>query len=399
LSSFRNEEFYVHYKNVVKSLLERLNEIPTEQLSFLYRNKERFLLEIPEFKSCVDYMKDDPDIAKNFTPQVFSVRVAFIHGPEDFLIILAYDCFRAKKSAEFDEEIFKSIYKPNENFLYADYITFKVFGLLEIFISESEEITLEEDVKIRKITREELQSLFMEEQEESLNMAIYEPIPLVTHIVELTLRTEKFSGSTRAPPKFEEQQLLDNIVTTLRIFKAGSLGINVIRYTPETISQWLMPSTGRTLYERCYFLGTTYSLQETEVWDFKNFWKAVRRIDFSKRGFLRIAFERFNDSRLREKEEDQLIDMIIAFEAFLSKDEEQQELRYRLSLRTASLLGKMPEEKRRIFSEMKKAYDIRSKIVHERNRFMKLKLEQSKYLFHSSWLELKTILDNQLDFS
>lgn len=55
---------------------------------------------------------------------------------------------------------------------------------------------------------------------------------------------------------------------------------------------------------------------------------------------------------------------VTALEALLSKSEETEGLTYRLSMRLANLLGHSPEARKSRFAEMKKAYGIRSRIVH-----------------------------------
>ena len=52
----------------------------------------------------------------------------------------------------------------------------------------------------------------------------------------------------------------------------------------------------------------------------------------------------------------------MAFEALFLL--ETSELSYRLSLRTATLLGNSPQKKKLIFNFMKDAYNLRSQIVH-----------------------------------
>ncbi|MGB2841213.1 MAG: hypothetical protein WBC40_01855, partial [Halobacteriota archaeon] len=60
-----------------------------------------------------------------------------------------------------------------------------------------------------------------------------------------------------------------------------------------------------------------------------------------------------------------LIDYMIAFESLFVK--EKAELSYRLSLRVAAFLGENRDEKGKIFTLMRRAYDLRSDIVHGSN--------------------------------
>jgi hypothetical protein len=67
----------------------------------------------------------------------------------------------------------------------------------------------------------------------------------------------------------------------------------------------------------------------------------------------------------RDSLEDAILDSMICCEAFLLDDSQGGgELKFRLSLRAAQLLGIDREDKQKIYNSAKSAYNIRSKIVH-----------------------------------
>ena len=78
--------------------------------------------------------------------------------------------------------------------------------------------------------------------------------------------------------------------------------------------------------------------------------------------YFSLALKRFNLGIEEEDFEEKIIDFIIAFEALCLP--ELDELRYRLSNRIATLVSKNSEEAEKIRDFMKKAYDVRSSIVH-----------------------------------
>lgn len=73
------------------------------------------------------------------------------------------------------------------------------------------------------------------------------------------------------------------------------------------------------------------------------------------------ALRRFN-SAYHGEPQDRLIEQMIAFEFLYIGD--NKELGYKLALRTAFLLTRDEDDRRAIFSDMKKAYNLRGKIVH-----------------------------------
>jgi hypothetical protein len=83
------------------------------------------------------------------------------------------------------------------------------------------------------------------------------------------------------------------------------------------------------------------------------------------------ALSRFN-SAYQGGAEDRLIDQMIAFESLYIADD--KELTYKLALRTAFFLGR---RRSKIFSEMKKAYDLRGQIVHSNKKVERTKLEET----------------------
>jgi len=76
---------------------------------------------------------------------------------------------------------------------------------------------------------------------------------------------------------------------------------------------------------------------------------------------MQVALTRFHSSYRGEPEE-RIIDQMIAFEAICLGGE--QELKYRLALRVACLIGRDAKTKDSIFEDMRNAYRLRSKIVH-----------------------------------
>jgi hypothetical protein len=78
---------------------------------------------------------------------------------------------------------------------------------------------------------------------------------------------------------------------------------------------------------------------------------------------LRIPTSRLAYTYERGDEADRLVDYWIALEALFATDG-TQELKYRASLRIARFVGSSPDERRRLFGEMKTSYDLRSHLVH-----------------------------------
>ncbi|MCV0367241.1 MAG: hypothetical protein K5798_08290 [Nitrosopumilus sp.] len=107
-----------------------------------------------------------------------------------------------------------------------------------------------------------------------------------------------------------------------------------------------------------------YILQSTEVVEINKLWNELHKIDFSinKNKFLLIAINRFMISYEKENPEDKILDLMICLESLLQ--DEQGELRFRLSIRTALFLETDKSKRNRVYKVIKKGYDIRSAIAH-----------------------------------
>jgi hypothetical protein len=79
---------------------------------------------------------------------------------------------------------------------------------------------------------------------------------------------------------------------------------------------------------------------------------------------LRLAIDYYNFGKLSARREESLVNWMIALEALYS--DSAQELRHKLSVRVAWMLGETPQERLEITSRMRELYDLRSAIVHGR---------------------------------
>lgn len=168
----------------------------------------------------------------------------------------------------------------------------------------------------------------------------------------------------------EEQvryQLID-LISTLRLFKKGRIVAGLLTSAVLDNSNWSIGgSTIWTSVSNLIFFEEepVYILKNSELAKFITLFQDIRNYRISKVIYkIEIALSRFHSS-YHGNIEDRLIDQIIAFESLLLGDE--HELTYKLALRTAFLLRSRRDFRTTVFSNMKKAYGYRSKIVHGNN--------------------------------
>jgi len=111
-----------------------------------------------------------------------------------------------------------------------------------------------------------------------------------------------------------------------------------------------------------YILNDKSILEKKDINPYIMFWKKYNEsikknpwLDLAQRRLLRMSYKVGN--------EDRFVDIMIIFE-ILFLTEGNAELKYRLSVRAALLLGENYGEKKYIYELFKLAYDIRSDVVH-----------------------------------
>lgn len=162
-------------------------------------------------------------------------------------------------------------------------------------------------------------------------------------------------------------QLVDSI-TALRLYQKGRIVAGLLRSATFNNSEWSFGgSTIWTPVSNILFFKEepTYKLKQSELQKFITLFRQIRQLRASSIiDNIEIALERFHSS-YHGNIEDRIIDQMIAFESLYLGSE--QELTYKLALRTAFLLRKRKDFRNIVFTNMKKAYSYRSRIVHGDN--------------------------------
>ena len=143
----------------------------------------------------------------------------------------------------------------------------------------------------------------------------------------------------------------------MRLFKEGDLRIPLkYYYTLKNgkPSSFMSGGSGRCVSRELYHL------ESSELKDLHRFLHDTM-LPF-KRAFLQLAFENFELSYTIPNIGLSFLTLMISLETLLNPGE--GELKYRISRNTAVLLGNDREASRNIFTEIKKFYDMRSKVVH-----------------------------------
>jgi len=230
------------------------------------------------------------------------------------------------------------------------------FGLLG-FYAEQATITLDKDHVIKKVSRSEREKFYGRITGVHADYEKSE-YPQYEYMLEYSYMDKGYQGT------YPHEQVWKKLhfISFLRIYKDGSVDMphfnnyGKLQGKKSYTSMGFVELLGKTFTEN-----EKYSISKGEVSDFKKFWKKFSSINRETNGAFFVAISRLKDSYDRTSWEDQVIDLMIAYEALFLV--EKSELSYRLSQRVAYHLRDHFETKM-IQEFMKRGYGIRSKIVH-----------------------------------
>ncbi len=184
------------------------------------------------------------------------------------------------------------------------------------------------------------------------------------------LTTRSVWPSTDVMDLIRPQSDLRNALRGLRLFRPQPVVFPSIAFYPEN-GQRLSGSMTFTEFppggSLSYWSGAAdrpYRLSPVEQTELTNFARKVFDLAAKElRSSFGVAFNRIDGMYGHFQEDSRIFDAVIALEAILLKDTED-DLSYKLALRGAHLLGTSEPERVGLFDLFRKAYRKRSKIVH-----------------------------------
>jgi hypothetical protein len=314
------------------------------------------------YKAVSQAMEQDETISRHLNTLVGTVESSSRVETDDFLDSVLNRLLRGRDGTAFHEDEFNKLYERIENFFYTDTLRFRVLAPLYRFEMEPERIELRTDLSLISLTQEEKNTFLKEAQERHLGPAH----EVSEYAIELFYSSPKIIGERTNPPSTlpsqQVRQKFDEVLSALRLFKNGRI-VYFNTYSKEL--NWPVGGSVYHLSHPVSWPGQTYTLSAKEATEFLRFWQDYRQERREGHNRIEVALRRLNFGYERMRPEDRLIDYIIGFEALLLGD--QPDLRYKLGLRGAALLGETAEQRERTFNELSEAYKKRSEFVHGGN--------------------------------
>jgi hypothetical protein len=176
----------------------------------------------------------------------------------------------------------------------------------------------------------------------------------------LTLPSATEEGKFGCRPVLRDDLVVNDVLAAMRLFKQTD--VQSSGHLSWTNSYWFASGTCYRVIRQWPY-GGVYALSTDEVARFVELWAMLEG------GTDHFAFcvRRFNTAFERGSLADKIVDLVIAAEAFFLGDMEKKvrgELSYRCAVRAGKFIEHPQYSQVDVFRVMKRAYDVRSTIVH-----------------------------------
>lgn len=263
----------------------------------------------------------------------------------------------------FDEQAFEELYAKMLGFLMAERVEFIAEGMLANVESTAEKIPLQGSLYLVRLTakqrrklRHELENVFSLPPEWRAEDTQPSCVLQISLVREKVLSVQKLEESVGVYWAEDVLGRMRQVISAMRLVKEGQVGLPVVVFRnldwiPEGGPVWAVAASTPA--------GIPYSIELNDRGAVAQLCGLLERAP----QYLDLALRRFDLSYERERPDDRLIDQMICLEALYAKDS-RAELSYRLSLRAALATGTDQSDRRTRFDWLRKAYDVRSDIVH-----------------------------------
>jgi len=261
------------------------------------------------------------------------------------------------RSFKFNEELALNQYMLVENYIYSDDLLYTVKAPIYNLKIEEDVIKIEDKICLKKIEEADL-NLFKPSLMSFGYGIDYSLISCKTVIV----TEDKIKKGEAFCVGRDTISNINRTISSLSVYKKNTIGVGPLFSTTKNF--WSMfsgiyssftPNETHIHYEKTI-------LEKKEIKSFKVFWNKYND-SVKNNPWLDLAVRRLLRMFYKMRIEDRFVDIMIIFE-ILFLNEGNAELKYRLSVRAALLLGENYEEKKYIYELFKLSYNIRSDIVH-----------------------------------
>jgi len=318
------------------------------------------LTQVPQYKRCLKELAEDNEVGKHLDQNVSS----YIRGGHTVSIAKmmnrVLELGRRDNSYEFDSERFEKEYSLFEETFYSDVLMCEAIAPLQGLLLEVPVVSLSPDTEVSQLEEGEMKPYRSPGSYWDNRWCA----------VRVKYQLPKLISDQRSQnrlPKMEEERAIEDkanetvedVVNALRLMgKRDVYHSGIIHQT----SKWLSIQH-HSVANRVLGAGfISYQFGEGEAQSLKALWNKLDMPVVKKE--LDVAVRRFGDSCVRHRDEDKLIDLMIAAESLFLRGTKEGEKSFRLALRAAQFLGEGAAASKEVYDRMRLAYYYRSALVH-----------------------------------
>lgn len=328
---------------------------------------------LPEYSRLLEALRADPDLDPQLDQLVGTAMGATalqVHHVTDRLI---WQLAAVKGGFVFDPAAIEPMFRELDTALRRTHVDFVVLAPLLGCRLEAFPIALEPTLEIDRMTDAEIGralrlGLFHSEVGSPGFVHLDAPCAARVHYW-LPKRVGPDVDDAAGKAAWETERhainLVHRVLETFRLFKPGRVSLSgILRFS----DWWPIQRGFHFSFEHAgpmpWF--NKYPLPQVEVEPFRSLWTDLESA--RSRRYLDAAVRRFSYAADRERPDDRLVDLMIAAESLFLSDtgdpSDRGELEFRLAMRAALFVETPDFSRREIFDHMKRAYRVRSAIVH-----------------------------------
>jgi len=296
-----------------------------------------------------------------------------------FLHKMLFDSEARAQERQLTETSFDDTYLPIERFLAAKELEYEAFMLLIGLHSDLTPLSIDDEYSIVEMSQDDLTLSAIRsnliaiayDQISKNEVGEFDIPPHYRHAIKRTVRFSKLIDAAPGRPESAKafQGIYDGLRSALRALAAVT-PCYVIPWPVQISEMGLRRNESRRLgggHQIMRFDSPGAVLKADDADKLRRIWLHVSHPSFeAKNGALAIALDRLAALGSRATDEDRMLDVFIACEAFFNPPAARAELTFRLAMNAAMISGDIPLQwsPRVVYRFMKAAYNVRSAIIH-----------------------------------
>jgi len=306
---------------------------------------------LPIVRNAIQELINDKDVQQDFETVGFGNLQNYVTN--QIVHQFVYRILRLTRRWPPSRSVVETCFYDLEDYLFGNTVCCEATVPLQNFECETKKLVLEQDLEIHELTEREKERIVSR----AINRSLENEIEAMRHRFAAIIKLSWAKGSL---PAIDHRNKLDQLLTALRLFKAGGVGASIVyRSEPKWQPGHIVGGVGKDIYS-VPVVGRIYALDCREAKDFVEFWRWLHQQQPVSNN-VEVAIRWFNHGFEDWIAEDRVISFVTAFESlFLRKGERKRK----------NLVSRIPKiltntvNRTRVEKNVGDIWDLRSNVVH-----------------------------------